>query len=541
MSKRLTTSDIRDLCESDVYEFAQWVMPDRYYGDIHKDFYHFLQHNPHDCKLGLIPRDHQKSHCMAIFVAWLVTVKPWVTINYVSANARLVQAQMRTIKDILKSKAHRQLWPEHLNYVRDRDGTVKHKPTGAWTQVEIEIDHPERKKRMVRDSTVTASTVGGTNTGLHCEVTVFDDLVTDENYQSQAEKTAVVECYKNFAKISTTGSKMYAVGTRYGDDDLYALLREIEVAYVQDDGTPVKKPMWSIFESVVEDSPNRTGDGTFLWPRQQSPVTGEWFGFDIKELAIKKAHLQVDGDITGYYAQYYNDPNDASLDRLSRNHFKYFNPNLLIGTGAGNWEYNGKPLKLFAAADLAFTDGVGAKAKKRDYTAVCVLGIDTEGYIYILDLQRFQTDKMEVYYQEIMEMTDYWGFRKIIVETNNGGKLVKRYLEDEIRREGGFLEVEGIAHTSHDGKKEERIAQAVEPRYRSGTIYHHKGGVIKILEEELVLNRPPHRDLKDVLAICIEHSRSTIKRQEHFGATGTHGKVVQISRFGGSRRGRSRR
>jgi hypothetical protein len=541
MSKRLTTSDIRDLCEADCFEFAQWVMPDRYYGDIHKDFFHFLQHDEHDCKLGLIPRDHQKSHCAAVFVAWLITVKPWITINYVSANARLVQAQMRTIKDILRSKAHRQLWPEHLNYVRERDGSMKHKPTGAWTQTEIEIDHPERKKRMVRDSTVTASTVGGTNTGLHCEVTVFDDLVTDENYQSQAEKQAVVECYKNFAKISTTGSKMYAVGTRYGDDDLYALLKEITVTYVDDEDVPVKKPMWSIFESVVEDSPNRTGDGNFLWPRQQSPVTGEWFGFDKKELAIKKAHLQVDGDVTGFYAQYYNDPNDASLDRLSRNHFKYYNPSLLLGTGAGNWEYNGKPLKLFAAADLAFTDGVGAKAKRRDYTAVVVIGIDTEGYIYVLDLQRFQTDKMEVYYNEIMEMCDYWGFRKITVETNNGGKLVKRYLEDEIRRNGGFLEVEGVAHTSHDGKKEERIAQALEPRYRSGTIYHHKGGVIKLLEEELVLNRPPHRDLKDVLAIVIEHSRSTIRRQEHNAATGTHGNVVRISRFGGGRRGRSRR
>ncbi|AUR95493.1 terminase large subunit [Vibrio phage 1.208.B._10N.222.52.A7] len=540
MSKRMTTSDIREMCESDCYEFAQWVMPDRYYGDVHKDMFHYFQHDKHACKLALVPRDHQKSHCIAVFVAWLITVKPWITINYVSANPRLVEAQLRTIKDILRGKAHRQLWPDHLNFVRDRDGTTKHKPTETWTQKEFSIDHPERKKRAVRDHTLTASTVNGTNTGLHCEVTVFDDLVTDENYLSAAEKQSVIDCYKNFAKISSTGSHMYAVGTRYGDDDLYAMMKDIVVQYTDNEGTPISEPRWAIFEKVVEDSPNRTGDGVFIWPRQQSPITGEWFGFDTKELAIKKADLHVDGDITGYYAQYYNDPNDASLNKLSRNDFKYFNPHLLVGTGAGNWEYSGKPLKLFAAADLAFTDGIGANAKKRDYTAVIVIGIDTEGYIYILDLQRFQTDKMEVYYQEIMNMADYWGFRKITVETNNGGKLVKRYLEDEIRREGGFLEVAGVAHTSHDGKKEERIAQALEPRYRSGTIYHHKGGVTKILEEELVLNRPPHRDLKDVLAIVIENSRSTIKRQEHL-ATGTRGNVVAISRFGGSRRGRSRR
>lgn len=538
MSKRLTTNDIRIMCEEDVYEFAQWCMPDRYYGDVHRDLFHFFQHGDEPNKLALIPRDHQKSHCIAVFVAWLITVKPWITINYVSASPRLVLAQMRTIKDILRSKQHRQLWPNHLNYVRDRDGVVRHKPTGVWSQKEFEIDHPERKARMVRDVTVSASTVEGTSTGLHCEVTVFDDLVTDENYVSAAEREKVISCYKNFAKISTTGSRKYAVGTRYGDDDLYALLKELKVEYFDENNNKVSHPMWSIMERVVEDSPNRTGDGNFLWPRQQSPLTGEWFGFDRREWALKKADLQIGGDVTGFYAQYYNDPNDASLDRLSRNHFKYFNPNLLKQIGSGNWEYNSKPLKLFVAADLAFTEGGTLKLRKRDWTAVVVIGIDTEGYIYVLELKRFQTDQVEKYYEEIIEMQEYWGFRKIIVETNNGGKLVKRYLEDEIRRQGGFLEVEGIAHTSHDGKKEERIIQALEPRYRNGTIFHHKGGVIKLLEEELVLNRPPHRDLKDALAICIEHSRSTIKRSEN-QATGTHGVVVPISRFGARRRRRS--
>lgn len=533
----MTTDEIRSICEADAFEFAQWVMPDRYYGDVHKDLFHYFQFDEHACKLALIPRDHQKSHCMAVFVAWLITIKPWITINYVSANPRLVEAQLRVIKDILQSPQHRQLWPQHLNFIRDRDGTMRHKPLGTWTQREFSIDHPERKRRAVRDHTLSASTVGGVNTGLHCEVTIFDDLVTDENYKSEAEKQAVLDCYKNFAKISSTGSQMYAVGTRYGDDDLYALMKDIQVEYTDEKGERQKESRWAIFEKVVEDSPNRTGDGNFLWPRQQSPVTGEWFGFDARELAIKKADLQVDGDVTGFYAQYYNDPNDASLNKLSRNDFKYYNPKLLKNNGFGNWSYADKPLKIFAAADLAFTEGTGINSRRRDWTAITVIGIDTEGYIYLVDIKHFQTDKIEVYYDEIIELHEYWGFRKIVVETNNGGKLVKRYLEDEIRRRGGFLEVEGVAHTSHDGKKEERIIHALEPRYRSGTIYHHKGGFIKLLEEELILNRPPHRDLKDSLAICIEHSTSNIRR---FNQEQTqHHNVVPITRFGGKRRRRN--
>lgn len=524
---------VREICEADLYSFAQFAFPDRYYGDVHKDFFHFLQHNKADCKLGLIPRDHQKSHCAAVLCAWLITKQPWVTINYVSANARLVEAQMRTIKHVLQSPHYRDVWPEMLNYVKDR-GEIKHKPEGVWTQVMFEVDHPARKKRGVRDATVTASTVRGTNTGLHADVTIYDDLVTDENYQSAAEKEEVINCYKNFAKIATTGSKMYAVGTRYGDDDLYAMMKDIEVVYFDDDDKEVREARWSIFEKVVEDSPHRTGDGNFVWPRAQHPKTGDWFGFDRKELAKKKADLSMDGNMTSFYAQYYNDPNDASLQRLNKNHFKYYDPSQ-IQEVSGQWYVKGKLLKVFAAADLAFTEGNGNKLKRRDYTALCVIGIDPDGYIYLLAMDRFQTDKMEVYYDRIMELYDYWGFKKIVVETNNGGKLVKAYVEDQIRREGGLLEVEGKAHTSHDGKKEERIMQALEPRYRSGTIIHFKGGLIKILEEELVLNRPPHRDMKDVLAICIENSKSPMKRANLYKSTGT-GDIIPLSRFGGRRR-----
>lgn len=531
-------SELRELCEKSLWEFAQWVMPHYVYGDVHEELYNFFQHNKADNKLALVPRDHLKSHCMAVTVAWMITCRPQITINYVSANPRLVQAQMRTIKGILTSDRHRMLWPDMLNYVRDRDSTVKHKPTGVWTQDMFEVDHPLRKEKHVRDATVTASTVKGSNTGLHCEVTVFDDLVTDENYNSEAERQDVVDCYVNFSKITTTGAKMYAVGTRYGDNDLYADLMEEEASYYDDDGKEVKEQLWEVFNRVVEDSPFRTGDGVFCWPRTKCPESGESFGFDRRELAIKRAKLLKNG-ATGFFAQYYNDPNDASLNRLSKENFKYYDVKHLHEEG-GQWSYRGQPLKIYAAADLAFSEGSGVKLRKRDYTAICVLGVDCEGYIYILALDRFQTEKAEVYYDRIIELQQYWNFKKIVVETNNAGKIVKQQIESLVRQNGDWLEVEGKPHTSHSGKKEERIAQAVEPKYRTGTIFHFKGGYIKMLEEELILNRPAHDDLKDALAMCIEHSKPPGKRASMINKrTGTNN-VLPISRFGGKRGKRNR-
>ena len=42
------------------------------------------------------------------------------------------------------------------------------------------------------------------------------------------------------------------------------------------------------------------------------------------------------------------------------------------------------------------------------------------------------------------------------------------------------------------------------PRYENRQIWHYHGGNCQILEEELVLQKPPHDDVKDCLAACID-------------------------------------
>jgi predicted phage terminase large subunit-like protein len=533
LSKELM--EIREVCENSLKAYADWMFPDRYFGEVHYDLFDFFQYDPHRCKLALIPRDHQKSFCMAVTVTWLITVNPAITINYISANEDLVLAQMNTIQHILTHERHRMLWPEMLNWVKGRSGALEHKPKGRWQQKLIEVDHPLRYEKAVRDPTVRMSTVKSGNTGMHSDVTVFDDIVTDENYASEADRRDVLNCYKNFAKISTTGSKFFAVGTRYGMDDVYAKMMELEYTYLDEEGNEVREKRWAVFERVVEDSPNRTGDGNFLWPRMKM-TDGSEYGFDQKELAIKKADLLIDGDITSFYAQYYNDPNDASLHKVSKDCFQYMDQRLLKKE-AQTWFYKDKPLKIYAAADLAFSEGGGIKkVNRRDYTAVAVVGVDADGYIYVLDLDRFQTSQPEVYFERIIDLHEHWGFDSIVVETNNAGAFIKRYLEDEARRRGSRLTVIGKAHVSHQGKKEERISQVLDHRYRNGHIFHNRVSLIRELELEIMLPRPAHDDLKDALAMAVAEARPP--RGTGMVRKVSNGTVVPMSRFGGSRRRR---
>ena len=527
---------IRKECEESLKAYAAWISPDRYYGDVHDDMFDFFQaalesENASDRNaLALIPRDHQKSWCAAVTVTWALTKWPWFRVNYVSWSEDLVQAQRNTIQSIFRSERHRLIWPEHLNFVKER-GQLKHKPKGRWNQKDIELDHPEREKRMVRDSSVRFVTAKAGSTGMHCDMTIFDDVVTDENWYGEADKKQIMRTYKSFAKIMSAGGKFLAVGTRYSPDDLYHHMQELTYTI---HSTGQEKKRWNVFERVVEDSPLRDGTGNYCWPKMEMP-NGEVFGFDEEELAIKKADALIDGDIGLFYGQYYNDPNNDATKIISKDCFKYLEPRFLRQE-QGHWFYKSNRLKIYAGADLAWTDGNSSNSRRRDYTAVAVVGIDEEGFIYVLDITRFQTEETEVYYEHIIDMHEYWGFNKITIETNSAGKIIKKNIEDEIRRYGGHLTVEGRANVSHQGKKEERIAETLHHRYKNGTIFHNKGKYTRLLEEEIQSERPPHDDLKDVLAMVVADAVAPFRLARE--RKKTTGNVVQMSRFGGRRRSR---
>lgn len=161
--------------------------------------------------------------------------------------------------------------------------------------------------------------------------------------------------------------------------------------------------------------------------------------------------------------------------------------------------------------DLAFSEGSGVRKVKRDYTSIAVTAWDNEGYLYVLDLQRFQTAKAEIYYEKLITMHEYWDFREVTVETNAGGAVVANFIQDEIRRAGHTLVVKHQHKNQREGTKEERNSQLFEPLYRNKSVYHTKGGYTRLLEEELHLTKPPHDDLKDAVWIAVSNSKRLAK------------------------------
>jgi hypothetical protein len=457
-------AEAREFYENDLYEFAKYINPNYVYGFIHQVVFAWLTKPDASKKqLILLPRGHLKSHCVAVWTVWQITRKPWSSIIYVSAGEELAKAQVYSIKNMLTCDEYRLLWPEMIN--------AEEAKRDKWTAWSINVDHPERKRRGTRDATLLVRTVKSNATGLHCSDLVFDDVVVPANAYSPAGRTEVRQAVSQFSSVLNPGGTIKAVGTRYHPKDIYGKWEKAKKpVFDKETGKKIDEvPLWEIMERKVEDAGDMTGE--YLWPRTHSPMDDEWYGFDIEVLSEIKTQYDSVGELAQFYAQYYNDPNDPGSARLSYNDFTYYDRKHLKCEG-GNWFFEDKPLSVFAAMDIAWTEGEGS-----DYTAIAVIGADSDGFIYVLDLDRFKTSDYSVYYDRITRLHDYWNFRKLRVETNSGGRLVANQLEAFVREEGRVLIIEPNYVAANTGKKFERHAATLEWRYKKKHIKHFKGGL----------------------------------------------------------------
>lgn len=507
--------ELRDLAEKDLFFFAKLVNPGYMYGDIHKDIYRWLQDYAlyeedaeNNNKLIMLPRAHLKSHVVATWAAWCIVNHPEVTILYLSATAELAETQLSAIKRILESDEFQRFWPE---YIHPQEGK-----RAKWSERKISVDHIQRKVEGVRDATVTTAGLTTNTTGWHADVIIADDLVVPENAYTEDGRASVAKKSSQFTSIRNPGGFSLACGTRYHPRDVYATWKTQHYDVYNDDLEIIdRRPVWQTVEHVVE------RDGVFLWPRAVR-ADGKAFGFDMNQLARIKAEYE---DRVQFWAQYYNDPNDPGSDRINRSKFQYYDKKYLTQE-MGKWYFKNTPLNVYAAVDFAFT-----LSKAADFTAIVVIGVDPRGHTFVLDIERFKTDKIPELFDRIASLHSRWEFKKLRAEVGTAQGMIVNDLKDKIVEDGMRLSIDA-APPPNQKKKEERIAAALEHRYDNMAVWHFRGGYTDVLEEELIQARPAHDDVKDAFAAAVEIAVKPKDRQRSLHDR----KVVPIhSRFGGVR------
>lgn len=509
--------EVRAAAEKDLVFFAQLVNPGYMYGSIHKEIFRWMSRYElygsgdglSENKLIMLPRAHLKSHMVATWCAWMIVRHPEITILYVSATSELAESQLYDIKNILGSDKFRKFWPE---YIHPEVGKRE-----KWTTTSIMVDHPRRKAEGIRDATIKIAGLTTNTTGWHADVICADDLVVPENAYTEDGRDSVSKKASQFTSIRNTGGFTMACGTRYHPSDIYATWKEATYEDFDEEGEFLgKKPVWDFKEFVVEE------DGIFLWPRTVRS-DGKAFGFDRRTLSRIEAEYS---DRVQFFAQYYNNPNDPQSNRLDRSKFQYYNVRLLRKEG-DTWYFNGNKLNVFAAVDFAYS-----LERAADFTAIVVIGVDSDGNIYVLDIDRFKSDKAIEYFRHIKELHQKWNFKKIQAEVTAAQKVIVESIKDFLRKDGMRLKVDEFRPSRVEGSKKERIAAVLEHRYEELDVWHFEGGWTAVLEDELVLARPPHDDIADALAaavsIAVKPARSMGSKLDDFIT-----KIGKGPRFGG--------
>ena len=477
----------RILAESDLEEFIKLVAPKRLLGNIHRQVIQWwTRSDASKYQIVLLPRDHMKSALMGFRVAWELTRDPTLRVLYISSTSNLAVKQLKFIKDIITSDTYRLYWPDMVN----EDETKREK----WTEREISLDHPKRKEEAIRDPSIFTAGLTSNIVGLHCDIAVLDDVVVQANAYTEDGRSKVEDQYSYLSSVEGVEAREWVIGTRYHPNDLYATLIQKEIEDYDDFGNHVSSSqLFEIMEYAVESVGD--GSGEYIWPRQQRS-DGKWFGFDYKVLADKRAKYL---NKTHFRAQYYNDPHDIESSPIQRDLFQYFDKAYLFYK-QGKWYLKGNRLNVFAAVDFAFTVG-----KKSDYTAVVVIGVDGENNYYVLDIDRFKTEKISETFTRILKLHEKWCFTKLRAEVSAAQiAIVKDLKESYIRKYGLSLTVDEYRPSRVQGTKEERILATLEPRYANRQIWHYQGGNCQTLEEELLFTNPAHDDIKDALAAVID-------------------------------------
>lgn len=477
---------IRKRAEEDLAFFISTVHPLRVLGHCHKELIRWMtRKDKKSHQLVLMPRDHQKSALAAYWVAWRITKNPALRVLYVSATSTLATKQLKFIKDILTSETYRKYWPEMVN----EDEGKREK----WTETEISVDHPERKKEAIRDATIFTAGLTTVITGLHCDISVLDDVVIDDNAYTKEGRDRVSNQCSYLASIAGTEGEQLVVGTRYHPIDEYNSMLEQLVEIYDEKGAIVESyPLYELWERTAES--NGDGTGEYLWPRTKGP-NGKWYGFNQSILATKRAQYK---DKAKFRAQYYNQPNSEEDSLIKRESFQYYDKNHLHKAD-GKWYYRNNRLNVFAAIDFAYSLN-----RKADYTCITTVGVDGDNNYYVLDIDRFKTNLISDYYEHILHAHMKWGFRKLRVEMTAAQSVIVEDLKlNYIKKNGLALVLDECRPSQREGSKEERINATLQPRYANRQIWHYVGGNCELLEEELVQSRPAHDDIKDSLAACV--------------------------------------
>jgi len=323
-------------------------------------------------------------------------------------------------------------------------------PGEPWSTEEITI----KRESIHKEPSVSIAGIGSQLPSQHYDEIIWDDLINEKNITSKEYIDKVIDWWKDSISLLEPGGLGIVVGTRWNYRDLYQYIIENLAEH---------------FDIIVKKA--IADDGRIYFENRFSQE-------ELDKLKVLKGpykfSLQYQNELT--------DPEDAifKLDWILK------------------YSELPKPVRIFMTIDPALSEDPTA-----DYSVIMICAVDAENNLYVVDYFRDHVNPKALI-DKIFEKAAEWSPVKIGIETVAFQRVLKFWLEDEMRSRGKFLVIEELK--TSDRAKPDRIL-ALQPRFSAKTVYIK--GWMADLEDELIRFRYPesnqlHDDLIDALAYQLE-------------------------------------
>lgn len=143
-----------------------------------------------------------------------------------------------------------------------------------------------------------------------------------------------------------------------------------------------------------------------------------------------------------------------------------------------------------------FIDPAISQQDHADFTAYVVVHVDSEGYWYVEAAKRQRINATETV-RLIFQLNEFYRPQSIGIEVVAYQQALLHFLDEEMRRRGVVLPVQGVKRGT-DKSKEQRILSLV-PRFEWGRVFLHPG--LNDFEDEYTkFPRSAYDDILDALA-----------------------------------------
>lgn len=388
---------VRHLARTDLFFFADNIM--RNPNDLplciglHDEICHLLQCGG-DVGI-LIPRNHLKSTLVSgAFPIWLLGNNPNLRIMICSAVKELSEALVSYLRDNIKgNKRLRQVFP-NLTPALHEMGYTKHK---IWNKNAILVERDTIRKE---PSIMVMGLDNQPKTGFHCDLMIYDDIVTHENANTPENMKKAKDNYEHSTNLMDRDSRKVYAGTRYNDGDTYGdIIKKGEIPFY--------------VRGAVE-------NGKYIWP---APSNVRY---------VEKKRLELSPYI--FACQYQNNPiikGDAEFEGEWVQRWTYDLLRLWMNKPAATdeevfWEWV-KTLDLHLGGDPNRTD-----KKRSDYGVVMIVGADVKGRRYGIYAKR---EKMKTpdYVKEYIKTFTFWKPKTAYIETYGGDIHVYNDIRNQMR------------------------------------------------------------------------------------------------------------